>query len=44
MKQGQLDIHHELIVDLFAGNSVSPYPGAALVAVCHEGEEMRMVA
>jgi len=26
------------------GNSVSPYPGAALVAVCHEGDEMRLVA
>lgn len=26
------------------GNSVSPYPGAALIRCCHEGDEMRLVA
>ncbi|HSH72373.1 MAG TPA: DNA cytosine methyltransferase [Methylophilaceae bacterium] len=26
------------------GNSVSPYPAAALYAACHEGEDMRLVA
>jgi DNA (cytosine-5)-methyltransferase 1 len=26
------------------GNSVSPYPAAALIACCHEGDEMRLAA